>query len=377
LCVLELALSAACWSNAANPQRRERHSARMSLVKPTLARRYSVLMTRDDLDQDAPANPALYRVLERAGGQELLDLLADGLSGADLTTLLLELFRRRADRLSPAEVMRRYRGDRFVAPAPVSLVALRRAEDALLSALPDGFQTLVLAPVLPLAAHSAVATVDPRKVIATVRGSEVAADPTNALALEAALRRSQALAADPRSSQPVQLAASQRVVRAQHFDGPGRLAHFQLFGMVTAGRDTGNRSFEHQHLAEHLRFATRALAAAGAQHTQIRLTGLDDAAAPVIVQVRHELAGLPDVDVVEDPGRTSGRGYYTGLCFAIYAYIAGEELEIGDGGFVDWTQLLTGNRKERLLISGFGVDRLATAQTTLCSLDEARPHQTS
>lgn len=334
-------------------------------------------MTRDELDQDGLANAALHRVLERAGGQDLLELLADELSGADLTTLLLEVFRRRAERLSPAEVMRRYRSDRFVAPAPVSLIALRRAEDALLSALPDGFQALVLAPVLPLAAHSAVATVDPRKVIATVRGSEVAADPTNALALEASLRRSEALAADPKSSQPVRLAASQRVVRAQHFHGPGRLAHFQLFGMVTAGRDTGNRSFEQQHLAEHLRFAASALAAAAAQHVQIRLTGLDDTAAPVIEHARRELAALPNVNVLEDPDRTSGRGYYTGLCFNVYADIAGHESEIGDGGFVNWTQLLTGNRKERLLISGFGVDRLASTPPTPRAMADSRPHPTS
>ena len=123
--------------------------------------------------------------------------------------------------------MRRYGSDRFVAPAPISFAALRRTEDALVSELPDGFEVLVLAPVLPpLAAHSAVATVDPRKVVATVRGSEVAADPTNALALEASLRRSHALAADPRSNEPVRLAATQRVVRAQYFDGPGKLAHF-------------------------------------------------------------------------------------------------------------------------------------------------------
>jgi hypothetical protein len=230
-------------------------------------------MRRDDPHREIPANPALRRVLGRYR-PELLDLLSDGIPGSDLTTLLLEVFRRRADRLSPAEVMRRYRSDRFVAPAPISFTALRRTEDILVSALPDDVEILVLAPVLPLAAHSAVATVDPRKVIATVRGSEVAADPTNALALEASLRRSLALAADPRSDVPVRLAASQRVARAQHFDGPGMLAHFQMFGLVTAGRDTGNRSFEHQQLAEHLRFAVRALAAAGAQSTRIQLTCL-------------------------------------------------------------------------------------------------------
>ena len=316
-------------------------------------------MKHSDLAEDLSANPALQRVLRRVDAPGLVDLLTDGMPGADLTTLLLEVFRRRAEQLSPAQVMRRYGSDRFVAPAPISFTALRRAEDALLAALPDGFEVLVLAPVLPLAAHSAVATVDPRKVVATVRGSEVAADPTNALALEASLRRSRALAADPRSREPVRLAASQRVVRAQHFDGPGMLAHFQLFGLVTAGRDTGNRSFEHQQLPEHLRFAVRALAAAGAQDTQIRLTCLEDAARPVIDGVLDDLAGLTGVDACEDPHRTSGRGYYTGLCFKIYATIAGRQLEIGDGGFVDWSQLLTGNRKERLLISGFGIDRLA------------------
>lgn len=318
-------------------------------------------MTSDDLTADAELNPALRRVLSQADTPELLDLLADKLSGADLTTLLLEVFRRRAQRLSPADVMRRYRADRFVAPAPVGYAALRRTEDALLSALPDDFDVLVLAPVLPLAAHSAVSTVDPRKVIATVRASEVAADPTNALALEAAVRRSMALATDPRSVEPVRLAASQRVTRAQLFDGPGMLAHFQLFALVTAGRDTGNRAFEQQHLAEHLRFAARALAAVGVARTQIRLTCVDEAARPDIGQVRHHLGDLPGVEVLEDPNRTSGRGYYTGLCFKVFAELAGQWAEIGDGGFTNWTQLLTGNNKERLLTGGYGLDRLTRA----------------
>ncbi|WP_320776717.1 hypothetical protein [Streptomyces sp. CRN 30] len=323
-------------------------------------------MTRDDLTGSGPADAALRRILSRADAPELLellDLLADRMPGADLTTLLLEVFRRRAERLSPAEVMRRYRNDRFMTPAPVEFSALRRTEDALVSALPDGFEMLVLAPVVPLAAHAAVATVDPRKVIATVRGSEVAADPTNALALEAAHRRSLALTADPRSPTPVRLAASQRVTRAQSFKSPGSLAHFQVFGLVTAGRDTGSHRFD-RHLAEHLEFAARATAGAGARDTQIRLTALEDAAGEVVERTCHHLSGLPGVQVREDPDRATGRGYYTGVCFKVFADIGGEHAEVGDGGFVPWSQLLTGNRKERLLISGFGVDRLAGAFTS-------------
>src|ERR1700729_592448 len=55
---------------------------------------------------------------------------------------------------------------------------------------------------------------------ATVRGTEVAADPTNGLALEAAARRHDLLRAAPRSAEPVRLAATQRVTRAQHDLGP-------------------------------------------------------------------------------------------------------------------------------------------------------------
>jgi len=343
------------------------------MVSPMLTRRYWSAMTGDEYS----TGPALRRVLAQVGGPALLDLLAKRLTGADLTTLLLEVFRRRADRLTAAEVMRRYRTDRFVTPAPTGFAQLRRAEDLLLSALPDDFEMLTLAPLVPLAAHAAVATVDPRKVVATIRGSEVAADPTNALALEAAQRRSQALVADPRSAVPVRLAASQRVVRAQHFGAPGMLAHFQLFALVTAGRDTGNRTFEQQHLAEHLHFAALAMARAGVRQTEIRITCLDESAAPILARTHRELAGMPGIDIVDDPNRATGRGYYTHLCYKIYATIHGQRLEIADGGFVDWTQHLTGNHKERLLISGFGIDRLATTLTPPTDTVPSPPRQTS
>src|SRR5580693_2441845 len=213
-------------------------------------------------------DPALRRVLREAGDPALADKLA-GLSGTALTTLLLDVLRRQADRLTPADVMRRYGSDRFVAPASLGFAPLRRAEDAMLAALPAGFEVLTLAPVLPFGAHSAVATVDPRNVVATVPGSEVAADPTNGLALEAAARRRQALRADPRSSAVVRLAAIQRVTRAQRFTGPVSFAHFGLLGLVTAGRDTGGHAFERASIAEHLRFAADGLARLGAARVRL------------------------------------------------------------------------------------------------------------
>jgi hypothetical protein len=61
-----------------------------------------------------------------------------------------------------------------------------------------------------------------------------------------------------------------------------------------------------------------------------------------------------DVGAEIDADRESGRGYYARLCFKVYA----GDVEVADGGFVTWTQTLLGDRKERLLISGLGSERV-------------------
>jgi hypothetical protein len=286
----------------------------------------------------------LARVLRQAGGTEIPDRLAR-LSGADLTTLLLRVLRLRTARLTAADVFRRHRDDRFVAPADVPFELLRRTEDRLISVLPKDFRLVTLAPVVPLGTHSVVGSVNQDKVLATIRGTEVAADPTNGLALLAAQLRQHA-----RTTEDIRLATVQRVVRAQLFTAPGRSAHFGLLGMVTAGRDTGDLTFERRHAVEHLRYLVAALPAP----VRLRLTAWQPRYAAVIEAVR---AALPDVDIVDHPTREAGRAYYTG--FAFTAALA-DGTDIADGGFVDWTQRLLGNRKERLCTSGIGIDMLAT-----------------
>lgn len=301
----------------------------------------------------------LRRVMRRAGGPEILDVLIRRLSGSELTTLLLAVFRARAARLRPPDVLRRYAEDRFAAPAPVPFDRIRRAEDALLSALPAEFELLTLAPVLPLGSHSVLATVDQNKLVSTARGSEVAADPTNGLALAAAVRRRDLAAGHRRDPDPVRLAALQRIVRGQRFDGVGAYQHFTLFGLVTAGRDVGALTFERRGCVEHLTVAADAVAAAGLSPARIRLTAFSPRGAEVAEGVQSALAGRTDATVVDDPERSTGRGYYRDLCFKVFVDTPEGPFELADGGLVDWTAGLLGDRKERLLISGFGVDRLA------------------
>jgi len=314
---------------------------------------------------------AVRRVLARVGGVETVERLA-GLSGSDFTSVMLEVARRRAARETPASVLRRYEQDRFVRPGQVSARVVRRAEDVLLGSLPDDVEVVLLAPLVPLGTHSALGPVSQDKVITTVRSCEVAADPTNALALEAASRRVRSRDAT------VRLAGVQRVVRAQPF-AAGFFAHFGLFALVTAGRDAGSLRFERAALAGHLRVLIRGVGAAGAARVQVALTPLSDAGERIAAAVTADLGRGPGADpgagagrgpgagagggsgaeVVIDRGRQAGRGYYRDLCFKVNVYVRGETQEVGDGGFTDWTARLTANRKERLLISGVGIDRLA------------------
>src|ERR1700728_3885950 len=131
---------------------------------------------------DIVGRSALGRVVRRAGDPGAWHPPPPGAPGSDLTTLLLEVFRRRAGRVSAQDVLRQYERDRFVGLAGASFRSLRRVEDALIGALPGGFEVVTLSPVLPLGAHSAFATVDQNKVVSTIRRSEVVADPTNGLA---------------------------------------------------------------------------------------------------------------------------------------------------------------------------------------------------
>ena len=64
----------------------------------------------------------------------------------------------------------------------------------------------------------------------------------------------------------------------------------------------------------------------------------------------------------EEPAENT---YYKGVQFKMIIDGAGQEWEIADGGFVDWTQQLLEDRKERLLIGGFGLDLLFRMQQGL------------
>ncbi len=296
---------------------------------------------------------AIRRIADRLGPGVIEEIA--GLPGADITTLMLEIARRRAETVDAARVLRRYESDRFVRPGAIDIDVIHRVEAALFAELPDDFGSMTLSPVVPLGTHR-LGGVDQSRVVSTVRSNEVVADPTNGLALEAAVRRRELLRTDARSSHVVKLAASQRVLRAQRFEGEGVFSHFQLFGLVSAGRDTGDLGFEREAVVEHIRFATDMIALLTGSVAVVELTDLTGNGMSGVAGLVRDT--LPGVTVEDRPDREAGRAYYDRMCFKVYT--SGEErFEIADGGLVDWTQRLVQSRKERLMISGLGVERLA------------------
>lgn len=301
----------------------------------------------------------LRRIEREIGTAGLSALLADRLKPSDLHSLLIEVFRLRSETSTPAGVLADYTANPFVQPSPIDQRVYAQWDAAAFAALPAGFSALELSPLTPLGSNAAIATVSQNKTLVTTRSLEVVSDPTNVLALECALRRRTLLKTSPRSTEAVHLAASQRVVRPHFPTSP----HFRLFSTCTAGRTTGGNQFELAACAEHLGFYLTALRAflGAAIRLRVLLTDLvsdipracwEDELLPPL------RAAHPEVAFLMDQTRTTGRGYYRDVCFKLHAARAGEFVEIGDGGSVDWPEKLLGSTKERLFIAGCGSDRV-------------------
>lgn len=286
------------------------------------------------------------RIERKAGLEGLVEALSQKLSPGDLQSLLLEVYARRNPSANQRarQLLEHHQKSRFTQPAAVCARRLNQLEGLAYSHLPGEFEPLVLSPLAPLGACSGLASVHQNKVVSTVRNLEVSADPANQLALECALRR--------RAGEPARLAAHQRVVRAQALPPGPSFAHFSLFALATAERAV--RSFWHQSLVQHLSFYLAFLGQAFPQgQTRVALTPLQG---PPWSGVLETLSGpFPRTILKLDPDRISGRGYYQVACFKIYL----DDLEIGDGGFTDWTAALLSDRREGLLTSGISLERLA------------------
>jgi hypothetical protein len=230
--------------------------------------------------------------------------------------------------------------------------------------LPADVDGVELSPLVPVGTSSALSPVSQNRIVTTMRSAEVLSDSTNALAIEAAVRR---LRQPPTGH--VHLAASHRQLRAQRYQA-GMSAHFRLFALVSSGRDVGSGVTQASMLTLHLAYWQRVLTAIlPSARPRLRYTIFDspgtrerihDTVLPALAHGHHASSTVP---VVEEPDRERGRGYYVDAALRITAGHDEHAVELGDGGFTTWTGQLMGNAKERCLVSCIATDRLAAADS--------------
>ena len=304
------------------------------------------------------------KILEKKKGSSLVKTLTDGFSFSELQSILLDVYHRKLALLSPADVLRDYRLNRFVQVSSVGPEKFLRFDQTAFSLLPQDFETLELPPLGPLGMCSVLAPVHQNNVVSTLRHSEVLADATNYLALEAAVRRKNCLSSQTDAGSQIKLAASHRVVRAQRFEFKGYTAHFKIFSLCTAGRGEEDLAFETRNLREHVLYyfalIDRIVDLGRVEKTTLKVFDLDGKDNSIFHQMLDEIVrsrGNTSLNIERDS--SFGQNYYIRLRFMInIVHRDGLSLDYIDGGFTDWTMKLLSDKKERLLTSGAGSELL-------------------
>jgi hypothetical protein len=279
-------------------------------------------------------------------GEQGFEQLAAKIPGSELHSLLLEVMRRRAAARTPNDVLAQYRRDRFVRPATIDQRTLVELDMHLLAAA-EGFDAIELSPVTPLGTSSTMGPTDQHKVLSALRGTEVVSDPTNVLALECAER----LRAAPDT--PVHFATSQRVIRAQALpkDKPGYAAHFKIFCLASAGRETKDHGFAVETLARHITTIQRAL-------DRLEQHGYRFGARRVDILATAEKSALGDriAAAVGGERKLLEHPYYNGgVRYMLWVTPAsGDQIPLIDGGLFDWVAKLTANRRAVYVTTGMG-----------------------
>ncbi len=299
-------------------------------------------------------NKILTKIEEKIGVPGLVDQLSEKLSNSEMNSLLLALFERKTQKLSPSELLQQFSQNRFTLPSQVEPIPFKEYELAWLrQAQEAGFQLKTLSPLAPLGSCSAIARVSQHMVVSALRGTEAVSDATNVLALMIAESFK-----NNKEQDVIKYATTHRHVRGQYFTNPAFTAHFSVFCMVTGGQDTGYYSFELAQLADHLNLYLSFLSKVyGKEKLLVKFYLKEDNE-----RFRTLLPNLtknmdPEITLdIETP--TQATAYYQLVQFKIFLRHKGQLLDMVDGGWVDWTQQLLQNKKHRLLISGAGIELL-------------------
>jgi hypothetical protein len=291
-------------------------------------------------------------IAKKTGYPDLLTELNKKLSGSELNTLLLELFRNRTKKITPTELLKYLEKNRFTVPSSVNTIDFKELEIRCLKlAASKNFIAITLSPLTPLGTCSALGFVDQNNIVSALRGTEVVSDATNVFALliahEFKKRKKNIIS---------KYAATHRHVRGQALSNPALTPHFGVFCMATGGIDTGNFSFELEHLFEHINIHLSLLSEEFDKENLFIKIYLKDQNETFHKNLKIYLKNFDNSLRVEIEKEPNPGDYYKLVQFKIFLEHKGKQINLSDGGLVDWTQKLIPNKKHRLIISGAGTE---------------------
>jgi hypothetical protein len=357
------------------------------------------------------------RIARDLGLSDLTELLAEQLSGSELHSLLLAVLKRRVGKIEPSKLMQPSPVTRV---CDLDARLLNHLEHTAFE-IASEYEAIELSPLSPLGAVSVLTGLDQANVLSTVRGFECASDPTIGLAFESARRRKNPVDRKMTtrlcsSHRVVRFPLPQNPAYTAHFKlfslvNAGRDAgsfsfevaalqeHIGFYLSLLSQLATTGFAFEDivvelsdtravSHLCSTFnidRDEVRALVRARDSNTTAKLIEKYSIEWPkTLTQPAEELAqyNLPKHNLIQlntleqnvcarlraehtnvkfefNMHRLTGLGYYEGPCFHIkLKNDRGQAFALADGGFVNWTQLLLGDSKERLMTSAIGIELL-------------------
>jgi len=299
-------------------------------------------------------------VAKRMGYTNLVNDLSEKLPASELNTLLLELFRTRAKKITPAELLRQFEKNRFASPSGVDTIDFKEFEIRCLKlAKSKGFIPITLSPLAPLGTCSAVAFVDQNNVVTALRGTEVVSDATNVFAILIASELKK-----KKHHGLIKYAATHRHVRSQALSNPAFTAHFGIFCLATGGLDTGSFTFELEQLIDHINIHFSVYSNEfdlNKEKLLLRLY-LKEENEIFHQRLKDSMKNMSNLITVKIERQADTGNYYKLVQFKFFLVRNGQEINLSDGGFVDWTQKLIPNKKHRLIISGVGTELIHKMQ---------------
>lgn len=295
-------------------------------------------------------NPSFEKLKAKFPDSGAVDYIIAGLSGSEFNSLMMEVFRQRTEKVSPADLLRDFEKNRFTQPTSLEPILLLETEaNWLRAAKRADFTPITLSPVSPLGTCSVVAKANQNKMISALRNTEVVADATNVLALKLAMELKNKPESPTKSYSTVH-----RHIRAQHFDNPNFTAHFGIFCLASAGKDRGSFDFELEEANRHISLILNILEnyfSKEQMYFKFFLREENPKLKTLLEAADNCWSGFSlhfETDTSQE--------YYRLFQFKVYVDLGEFQVDFADGGPVDWVATLSENQKVRSFISGIGLE---------------------